>query len=327
MKKPHIFRVPPKDFIASLEIAVCYTSCKGKYLFLYRSKKCSQPHTWCTPGGKLEPKESPIDAVIRELKEETSVELDPKKTTSLGALYIRGIDIDYTCHLFTYDFLEEPTISLSSEHECYKWLFFKEALQLPLIKGEPEVIFHFSALTKLPVIPRKSFYFVRHGQTDLYEGESIQFTDPDLPLNNIGKKQAFFIQNTISQLPIKTVSFSPLQRAKETKEIITNSLNVEHFENPKLKECNADTWIKMVLFEEGQGYKSHPEVESFLSNALEGISQSLAYDGSTLIIAHGGVHWALCYHLSLVDHPWKIDHCKVVHFEPVGVSSWKATII
>jgi ADP-ribose pyrophosphatase YjhB (NUDIX family) len=49
--------------------------CKNKVLLCKRSPKESRPNTWSIPCGHIEKEESPIDAAIREFKEETYINL------------------------------------------------------------------------------------------------------------------------------------------------------------------------------------------------------------------------------------------------------------
>ena len=59
----------------------------------------------------------------------------------------------------------------------------------------------------------KSFYFVRHRQTDhnLLDGIDKEDHPENISLNDIGKKQAEFIEPFIASLPIQTICSSPLR--------------------------------------------------------------------------------------------------------------------
>ena len=49
----------------------------GKYLICKRGPGGNCPFLWEFPGGKIEEGESPFDAIIREIKEELSAEIEP----------------------------------------------------------------------------------------------------------------------------------------------------------------------------------------------------------------------------------------------------------
>jgi probable phosphoglycerate mutase len=67
-----------------------------------------------------------------------------------------------------------------------------------------------------------------------------------------------------------------------------------------------------------------PHVEKFIQNVLDGINQSISKAGPVLIVAHGGIHWALCCVLGIEDHEWGIDNCVPVHFTINEEGRWKA---
>ncbi|MBI4067863.1 histidine phosphatase family protein [Candidatus Kaiserbacteria bacterium] len=67
----------------------------------------------------------------------------------------------------------------------------------------------------------KIVYFVRHGES---EGNVTPiFQSPDSPLNEKGKKQAESIANRVLRLQFDALVASPLQRTKETAEMIAKA--------------------------------------------------------------------------------------------------------
>ena len=48
-----------------------------KLLVIQRSKHVRAPLTWCFPGGEIEPGESYAEALVREMREEIGVEVEP----------------------------------------------------------------------------------------------------------------------------------------------------------------------------------------------------------------------------------------------------------
>ena len=77
------------------------------------------------------------------------------------------------------------------------------------------------------MILQKEFYFLRHGQTDGNVSLSSKTSHGDIPLNQTGLAQAQEIEPLISLLSIKSICFSPLKRAQQTKEICCRNLGMD----------------------------------------------------------------------------------------------------
>lgn len=171
------------------------------------------------------------------------------------------------------------------------------------------------------MFPKKEFFFIRHGQTD--QNVSGIYTEEDIPINATGRKQAEEVESIISLLPVQSVCHSPLLRAKQTKELITPRLSIPHIELLNLGECNIEIWDAMTVHGE-KVHKAHvPSVQNFMQNVANGLQEALSHPGPVLIVAHGGVHWAICHHIN-VSPPWEIDNCIPVHFTPNEKGEWTA---
>lgn len=156
------------------------------------------------------------------------------------------------------------------------------------------------------------FYFVRHGQTDHNAG--IITACLDLPLNQRGKEQAKSIEPIIAALPVKSVCYSPLLRARETKEIIAAQLEAIEHEIAHLTECALEDWPHIRDMRVCGLAPHHAAVHCFLEQIKTGLETALLKDGPVLIVAHGGVYCALCHllHVDTLDH--LIDNCVPVRF-------------
>lgn len=172
------------------------------------------------------------------------------------------------------------------------------------------------------MILQKEFYFIRHGQTD-HNKSATKIDHEDISLNDIGWQQANEIESIIAALPIKTICFSPLKRAKETKEVIAARLSAQHCELSDLTECSGEVWREMTTIG-AQAYLSPQEsVKIFMQKVLNGVNQALSQPGPVLIVAHGGIHWAMCCYMN-VEHEWAIDNCVPVHFFLGENGRWQA---
>jgi broad specificity phosphatase PhoE len=174
----------------------------------------------------------------------------------------------------------------------------------------------------MPILKRE-FYFLRHAQTT-YTAEQLA-TNADVSINENGHQQAHHIVDVISQLPIKTVFHSPLTRAKETKDIVTRHLDCPHAEINDLRECSGAVWNEMIQWIESPHLPLSAAVQNFLTQTILGINQALVNQGPALVIAHGGIYSALCYHMAFKSE-MKIDNCIPVRFYFSEGAQWQREI-
>lgn len=137
----------------------------------------------------------------------------------------------------------------------------------------------------------------------------------------MGVAQAHAIEPIISLLPIKTVCYSPLKRAKETKEICCARLTTVHHEIHDLRECDSEIWQKMTAIGTGAHLHLEEPVYSFLQRVSNGVNEALSKGGPVLIVAHGGIHWAMCCFMQ-VHHEGGIDNCIPLHFSISETGHW-----
>ncbi|MFA6215102.1 MAG: NUDIX hydrolase [Patescibacteria group bacterium] len=105
----------------------------NKYLIGLRSQSAAYyPLHWDLPGGKLEPNEDPFLGIVREIKEETGLEVKPLKV--LGAYEFDLDKLGKNSHRFIIYSTEvisgEP--KLSPEHLEQRWATKAEILALPI---------------------------------------------------------------------------------------------------------------------------------------------------------------------------------------------------
>lgn len=128
----------PEKFNAQIEVAACYLEYDGKLLLLLNALGDSEAGFWGVPAGKLDCNESPLQAAMRELFEETSITIDTTQIEEVGSLYIRKPEIEFIYHLFRVKLTSRPEVRISSEHEDYRWVSCDEIEVLPLMVGGKE---------------------------------------------------------------------------------------------------------------------------------------------------------------------------------------------
>lgn len=136
-----VFEEIPENFNSHIQVAACYLEIENKLLLLQSTKLKSEPETWGVPAGKLEKNENAEEAARRELFEETGISVDDSsQIQSLGALYMRKPGIDYVYHLFCVNLDNVPSITLSNEHQDYRWSSPEEIDKMALMCGAKEAL-------------------------------------------------------------------------------------------------------------------------------------------------------------------------------------------
>jgi probable phosphoglycerate mutase len=80
-------------------------------------------------------------------------------------------------------------------------------------------------------------YIFRHGETDWNSARRIQ-GHTDIPLNAVGRVQAYGLAERVKAYPIEAILSSDLVRARETAEIVAARLAVPLFLDPRLREAS-----------------------------------------------------------------------------------------
>lgn len=142
----------PENFKNQVETAFCYVFVKDKLLILKNAvHKKIEPEFWGVPGGKVE-KEEPVKlAALRELKEETSIKVNPSQLIYADKLYMQKPFIEYTFNMFYLILENYPKIILSKEHSDFAWLKIEDVFQKKIMTGGKEALNHL--LNSIKVTP------------------------------------------------------------------------------------------------------------------------------------------------------------------------------
>lgn len=97
-----------------------------RILVVQRAKNESfLPNIWETPGGEVQRGETPEDGCIREVLEEVGISVVVKDPCHYFE-YIDKENRKSSCTHYITCVQGEPTIKLSSEHTCYRWISQEE---------------------------------------------------------------------------------------------------------------------------------------------------------------------------------------------------------
>lgn len=136
-----IYKEKPENFISRFEVVSCYLECQGNILLLHRPKHKSQGGKWGVPAGKIDPGENPNEALIREIREETGIELTNESLNFLNKVFVRYPDYDFVYYMYKASLNELPEVQINiEEHQGYEWRTPKESLELELVKDMAECI-------------------------------------------------------------------------------------------------------------------------------------------------------------------------------------------
>jgi probable phosphoglycerate mutase len=145
---------------------------------------------------------------------------------------------------------------------------------------------------------RQTFYFLRHGETDWNRIGLVQ-GQVNTPLNGAGLAQARAAAQLLAGAGIGTICTSPLERARLTADIIAAGLHVPVRVIDNLRECGfgareghpKGSWYE--AWRGGETPKGAERFAAFMERALDGLNEALDCPGPVLIVAHGGVYWAI----------------------------------
>ena len=108
-------------------------------MLLHRQESKSQGNLWGIPGGKIDKGETPLQAVIREIKEETGYDVSNQPIENLGTVYIEYNDKDhFTYHMFRTQLVDDPAAVQINflEHKGFTWVTPQDSVKLELIQDE-----------------------------------------------------------------------------------------------------------------------------------------------------------------------------------------------
>lgn len=117
-----------------MDTVTCYIEKDDKWLMLYRNKKKNDinENKWIGVGGHIEENESPEEALVREIKEETNLDLIDYKL--LGIIYFKYKGINEKMYVYKSD---KYSGELSECNEgTLKFIDKKDILSLNLWEGD-----------------------------------------------------------------------------------------------------------------------------------------------------------------------------------------------
>jgi len=132
-----IFLEKPIDFNSKIRVSACMILFENEFLNLKTGAHKKLAGLWGVPAGKIETNETPVQGILREVKEETGIQLPQNELKKFKLIYVRYPEIDFEYHLFYVRMKEKPKVILDGkENSNYMWTTKENALKLPLIPDE-----------------------------------------------------------------------------------------------------------------------------------------------------------------------------------------------
>ena len=188
-------------------------------------------------------------------------------------------------------------------------------------------------------------YIIRHGQTDWNLAHKLQ-GQTDIPLNERGRYVAALTREGLKEVPFDAAFTSPLQRAKETAEIILRGREIPIIEDERIIEVNFGAYEGedfRLDNENLQNFFSRPEayysvdgsesMESILQRTGEFLTElyeNPKYQDSTILIStHGAALSGLLCNIKKWDKAdfWKGGLHKNCGFSIIEVVGGVPTIL
>ena len=98
-----------------------------RVLLLKRAKDTKRPESWETVYGKIDKGERPEQAAVRELREETGLDVSALYNLTVTSFYLHASQTVQMCIAFVAFVDEESAVVLSEEHQQYEWLSVEDA--------------------------------------------------------------------------------------------------------------------------------------------------------------------------------------------------------
>jgi mutator protein MutT len=98
-----------------------------RVLLLKRAKDTKRPGSWETVYGKIDKGESPEHAAVREIGEETGLEVSALYNLTVTSFYLHTSHTIQMCIVFVAFVEGDSAIILSEEHQQFEWLSVDDA--------------------------------------------------------------------------------------------------------------------------------------------------------------------------------------------------------
>jgi broad specificity phosphatase PhoE len=170
-----------------------------------------------------------------------------------------------------------------------------------------------------------NLYFVRHGESEANILHEISNRGEKHPLTDRGIQQAETLAESLRGLPLTRIFTSPLLRARQTAQILGDSLNIPVETTDALREYDCgllegradpaawalfwqvnNAWLAGNLEMRLSGGESFNDMQARFVPFVEDV---ITTTGDKLFVSHGGLYrLMLPLLLTNIDHEWAHEH-------------------
>lgn len=130
-----IYLMLPEKFVPQFEIVSCFFEFSGEILLLRRCSHKPEGDTWGVPAGKVDSNETPQQAIVRELLQETGCEVSSGNLSYFRKIFVKYPEYDFVYHIYHVVLEEKPSVRINSnEHQDFRWANPDLALKMNLIR-------------------------------------------------------------------------------------------------------------------------------------------------------------------------------------------------
>lgn len=130
-----IYKERPQNFHPKFEVISCFVEYNGEILLLHRQDHKPEGNTWGVPAGKVDAGESILEAMVREIQEETGFMLSSQQLSYFGKVFVKYPDYDFVYHMYHAKLDQKQKVAINhNEHKDFRWISPENALNMPLIQ-------------------------------------------------------------------------------------------------------------------------------------------------------------------------------------------------
>jgi len=100
-----------------------------RVLALQRAPDAKRPGSWETVYGKIDSGERPEHAAVRELSEETGLDVKALYNVTVNSFYLHAKRTIEMCIVFAAFVEDDAEVTIGEEHQRYEWLSVDEACE------------------------------------------------------------------------------------------------------------------------------------------------------------------------------------------------------